>query len=161
VSKPAFLHPDYLVDGARRGALAPEERRRLGAHVAVCRACAWEQSATDDFARERATPGLDPARLDHLVERTLAQFGGGLGGLSGPPIELDRERPQTLAVARAPRTSAFAALRWGAAAAMVAVAIGAALALPVRGAHDDASLVAPTDANLDAGAAGPVLGGDS
>ena len=72
----AVIHPDHLLDQARCGALPPEQWQQLGAHLAACAACAWEQSATDDFAREQASlDDLDASRLDALVGGALVRAG--------------------------------------------------------------------------------------
>jgi hypothetical protein len=165
MSRPATIHPDHLLDLGRRGALPPDAWRRLGAHLAACPACAWEQSATADFARERAADpegDLDPSRLAHLIDGALAR-----AGIAAPaPVTMGGDPPYPPAQpvsapvrGRAPRALA----RWLAAAAMVA-AVAAALALPARGARDGASeppSLASTEANLDAGALGAPSGGDS
>jgi hypothetical protein len=173
MSKPAMIHPDHLLDRARCGALPPDEWRRLGAHLAACSACAWEQSVTADFARESldSDGDLDPSRLAHLIDGALAR-GGYDGGLTRD-AELrtaSRSAPHTPGIAvpspvqppvrgRAPRALG----RWLAAAAMVA-AVAAALALPARSVRDGAGeppSLASTEASLDAGALGTPSGGDS
>ena len=150
MSKLAMIHPDHLLDRARLGVLPPDERQRLGAHLAVCAPCAWEQAATDDFAREQATLGFDPAQLDRLVEGALARAGIVLEAApSAAPL---RARQQA------------GGSRWGlAAAALLAAAIGAAMTLPARGPGEGARIdpLASTDANLDAGAIGAGVGDDS
>jgi anti-sigma factor RsiW len=163
------IHPDYLLDGARRGALPPEDWRRLGAHLAACPECAWEKAATDDFARERAAleGDGDAASFDLLLDGALARVcldvepsrGSPNGGLDGEP---GRGSPKTSGAEanRSPRSLA----RWLGAAAMLAAAV-AALLLPGApgkrdGAHEDAPL-ASTEASLDAGALGTPSGGDS
>jgi hypothetical protein len=140
MTKPAFLHPDHLLDGARRGVLPPEDRRRLAAHLAVCSACTWEQAAVDDFAREHAGAVLDSTRLSALVEGTMVAAG---------LVPAHRPAP------------ASASRRWLAAAAMAA-AILAVFAASSREApaHGGAS-IAVTEASLDAGALGAPSGGDS
>jgi hypothetical protein len=146
--KPALIHPDYLLDLARRGALPPEDWRRLGAHLAACPGCAWERAATDDFAREQAAApdaGLDPTRIGLLVDGALARAGLAARAPARGPAR-----------ARTPRALG----RWLAATAMVA-AVAAALALPVRDASSEAPSVAHTEASLDAGAIGAPSGGDS
>jgi hypothetical protein len=152
----AVIHPDHLLDRARTtpsgpAALAPEEWQKLGAHLSVCPACAWEQATTDDFARERASgagPGdLNAVQLDGLIGGALARAGLG-------------EEPR-VTVLRPARSAA----RRLAAAAMIAAAVGALLALPARAAHegprDGPPLVAASEASLDAGALGSPSGGDS
>ena len=157
MNKLASIHPDHLLDRARRGALSPDERQRLGAHLASCRACAWEQAATDDFERERgaleAGGAFDPAQLDRLVDVAM-------GGAEGPPqtplLKTGPERRHRVQ----PRGS-----RWGlAAAAVIAAALGAATTLPGRSPLDTARADpdhAFTDENLDAGAVSAGVGDDS
>jgi membrane-bound lytic murein transglycosylase B len=144
MNKLAVIHPDHLLDQARRNTLAPDERRRLGAHLAVCGPCAWEQAATDDFAREQAVVGFDPEQLDRLVDGALSR-----AGILAEPRPRQKQQP---------------ASRWGlAAAALLAAAIGAAMTLPARSPGEGARVdpLASTDANLDAGAIGAGVGDDS
>ena len=147
MSKLASIHPDHLLDLARRGRIPPADRQRLGAHLAACAPCAWEQAATDDFEREQAFLGFDPAQLDRLVDGALARAGLTIGAPS-------RVRARRQAVGS----------RWGlAAAALIAAAIGAAITLPARSPGEGARVdpLAATDANLDAGAIGAGVGDDS
>lgn len=62
------LHPEELLDRAAAGALSAEERTRLDAHLAACRACRFELKARADFA---ALP-LPSMPVDELVTRALA-----------------------------------------------------------------------------------------
>ena len=147
--KLSTLHPDHLLDGARRGALSPEAWGQLGAHLATCRACAWEHAATGDFARARAScadTDPDAAQLGRLVDGALSRAGLALrDGGSRPPAPV-RARKVT---------------RWLTATAMVAAMIGAAVvvALPTRVPPQASSPAC--EARLDAGALGPTTGGDS
>jgi anti-sigma factor RsiW len=145
----ATIHPDHLLDGARRRTLTPDEWRRLGAHLAGCRACAWEQAATDDFAREVSVP-VDPAHLDDLLDGALSRAGY---------AEPTRPRRGTRSAPTPTRLGP-----WLGAAAMVAAAMFALLLPGARGArdasHDDPPAVA-SESGLDAGALGTPAGGDS
>lgn len=143
--KPTVLHPDHLLDRARRGALPPEGWQKLGAHLAACPACAWEQAATADFAREGAAAALDDARLGALVAGAMAR-----AGVAGVPAA-------RLGSARS-RSSLGP---WLAAAAMVAAGVLVALSLPAREATRGEPVVATSEASLDAGAIGAPSGGDS
>ena len=147
----AVIHPDHLLDQARssRGrAIAPEAWQQLGAHLAACGPCAFEQAVTDDFAREREAGAIDAGHLDRLVEGALARASGDL-----PP----RARRAAVGVGVA------SAVRWVAAAAVIAAAIGAVVTMgaPGRGARRIPSVATPSEANLDAGAGAPLVGGDS
>jgi anti-sigma factor RsiW len=153
----ATLHPDYLLDRARRGELPPDERRRLAAHLAGCPACAWEQAAADDFSRATRAfddaEKLDPARLDALVDGALARAGVTTAAptRAAAPHSAAGPRPRALA-------------RKVAAAAMIAAAVAAVLLPSARAARDgarDTASVASTEAGLDAGAIGAPSGGDS
>ena len=152
MSKPAMIDPDHLLDRAHGGALAPESWQTLGAHLAACRACAFEQSVTADFerARRRGARALDAAHLDCLVEGALAR------------ADLT-PRPRSEATTRAAsggRTVSTA--RWVAAAAVIAAAVGVFVVLGSgRSAHGDPSPAPPSDATLDAGAGAPRVGGDA
>jgi anti-sigma factor RsiW len=151
------IHPDHLLDQARDGALSPEQWQQLGAHLATCATCAWEHSATADFAREQTSQeDLDAARLDALVGGALARAGlveaktaeakaAEPSAPPAPPLPVSRPRPLG---------------RWFAA-AMVAAAVLGALALPSRDGSGAEPPVAVSDASLDAGAIGPPSGGDS
>ena len=151
MSKVTELHPEPLLERGRRGGLEPEGWQQVGAHLARCRTCAWEQAAIEDFARERGGGELDAARMDRLVEGALArvvpmvQEPGVRGARRGPVFD------RSLGVMA----------RCLAAAAVVAVAIGAALVLPGRGGHEGANPAVPSEASLDAGATGVDLGRDS
>jgi hypothetical protein len=150
--KLSTLHPDHLLDGARRGALSPEAWGQLGAHLATCRACAWEHAATNDFARAHADP--DAAQLGRLVDGALAR--AGLGSAPKPLVDDGGSATKLLTPVRSRST-----MRWLTATAMVAAMIGAALvvALPARVTPQPTG--AACEARLDAGALGPTTGGDS
>jgi hypothetical protein len=160
----ATLHPDHLIDQARQGALSPEQWQQLGAHLAACATCAWEQAATDDFARERASEDdLDGAHLDALVGGALARAGLVEAKVAEPaaqPVAVVPAPPETPKPPAQPVSRPRPLGRWFAA-AMVAAAVLAALALPSREGSGAEPPIAVTDASLDAGAIGPPSGGDS
>jgi hypothetical protein len=153
----AVIHPDHVLDQARRGALSPEARRMLSAHIALCPVCAWEQSASEDFARERlafeAEGEADAARLEAILEAALAR-----AGIAGAPTAR-KAGGGAACVANAARLGR----RLGAA-AMIAAAV-AALVLPSaragKSSARDGTPLASTEAGLDAGALGAPSGGDS
>jgi anti-sigma factor RsiW len=149
----AQIHPDHLLDQARQGALPPEQWQALGAHLASCPGCAWEQATADDFAREQASfadldAGLDSARLDALVGETLARAG----------IVESAPAPTPAVAAPAPRRRSLG--RWMAA-GMVAAVVFTVLALPARDPARADPVVAVTDQSLDGGALGLPAGGDT
>ena len=53
---PVDLHPEDLLDRARRGEASPEELHRLRLHLAACSACRFEHVLADDCARAAAPP---------------------------------------------------------------------------------------------------------
>lgn len=66
------VHPDELLDRARRGPLGPEDRARLDAHLASCSACAIEHRLVSDLAGEGdAEPG-DDARIERALAAAMA-----------------------------------------------------------------------------------------
>lgn len=169
----SMIHPDHLHDRAQSGrslfgetptpALSPDEWQRFGAHLAACRACAWEKAATDDFARE-ARAGADDGALLDLVEGALARAG------FGAPAEIVATEPRRSASRARPTPPPTRRARWTTA-LMVAAAM-AAILLPGGPATLDTSrdqmesdgsgsLIATSDASLDAGANGTPSGGDS
>jgi hypothetical protein len=62
------LHPEDLLDRARRGVASPEERHRLRLHLAACPACRYEHLLAEDCARA-AAPAELPAEDDELLAR--------------------------------------------------------------------------------------------
>jgi hypothetical protein len=62
------LHPEDLLDRARRGEATPEEQRRLRAHLEACPACRFEHVLADDCARAAAPadPGDDVQLLSRV-----------------------------------------------------------------------------------------------
>ncbi len=162
MSKLAMIDPDYLIEGARRSALAPEGWQDLGAHLASCRACAFEQSVTADFERARrdGARALDAGHLDRLVDGALARANlVTTAPQPAPSPSLVRSR----APARAPTSGRpTSTARWVAAAAVIAAAAFALVALGSgRSAHSDPSPAPPSEAALDAGAGAPLVGGDA
>jgi len=169
MSKLAMIHPDYLLDGARRSALAPEGWQELGAHLASCRACAFEPSVAADFERARrdGARALDAGHLDRLVDGALARANlVATEPQAGPNPSLPRSRapiPRAEAPARAPTSGRpISTARWVAAAAVFAAAAFALVALGSGlSAHGDPSPAPPSEAALDAGAGAPLVGGDA
>jgi hypothetical protein len=64
------LHPEDLLDRARRGEATPEELHRLRVHLAACPACRYEHVlAGDARAAETSAPASDDAQLLARVRR--------------------------------------------------------------------------------------------
>lgn len=63
------LHPEELLDRARRGTLAPEEQGQLDDHLARCAACRFERQLAHDFEAEAARGG--DSGLSALVSGAL------------------------------------------------------------------------------------------
>jgi hypothetical protein len=62
------LHPEDVLDRARRGAASPEELARLRAHLAECHACRFEHVLADDCARAAGPePGAPASESDGEV----------------------------------------------------------------------------------------------
>ena len=70
------LHPEDLLDRARRGEATPDELHRLRLHLAACAACRYEHVLADDCARA-AVPDGSPAEDAELLagERGAAPRG--------------------------------------------------------------------------------------
>jgi TolA-binding protein len=75
MTHPVDVHPEDLLDRERRGLLVPDERRRLDAHAAHCRACALERNVVFEFARERKLGRSDDDAVSRLVLGTVAAAG--------------------------------------------------------------------------------------
>jgi Putative zinc-finger len=84
------LHPEDLLDRARRGEATTDERQRLRAHLADCAACRFEHVLADDCARAAAPPGSAAEDAEVLArvrrgatravrERSAARGMGGRG----------------------------------------------------------------------------------
>lgn len=86
------VHPEELLDAARRGELDASELRRLEAHVAHCTACAMERAAMADFDREMAPRDGDDAVTARLVAGVLARAGA---GAAEPELEHPPSRPSS------------------------------------------------------------------
>lgn len=67
------VHPDHLLDRARRGTLDAEGRRQLDAHLAVCRGCALELQLLADFAEEGEPTEDDEAILARALAKTSSR----------------------------------------------------------------------------------------
>jgi hypothetical protein len=62
------LHPEELLDRARRGEASPEDLHRLRVHLAGCPACRYEHVLADDCARA-AAPSQTESEDAHLLAR--------------------------------------------------------------------------------------------
>lgn len=69
------VHPEELLDAARRGELDASDERRLEAHIEHCTACAMERAAMADFDREMAPRDGDDAVTARLMAGVLASAG--------------------------------------------------------------------------------------
>lgn len=78
------VHPDDLLDRARRGSLDRDGQARLDAHLAVCGACRVELQLASDFAGEADGEAGedDQARLARIIEAATARV-----QLHAPPAE--------------------------------------------------------------------------
>ncbi|HET9933237.1 MAG TPA: hypothetical protein VFQ35_21180, partial [Polyangiaceae bacterium] len=65
------LHPEELLERARKEIASPEELVELRAHLAACRACALEHAFSADGDRASAPRADDDAVLARVRERTL------------------------------------------------------------------------------------------
>ncbi len=73
------VHPEELLDGARRGELDAAERRRLDAHLAHCVACRVEHEVMADFDRELTPRAADDEAVARIAAGALAGAGMGAG----------------------------------------------------------------------------------
>lgn len=84
------LHPEDLLDRARRGEATPEELHRLRLHLAACAACRYEHVLADDCARAAAPAGTPPddaqllARVRRGASRAVHQRAGAAVRSRGP-----------------------------------------------------------------------------
>jgi hypothetical protein len=70
------LHPEDLLDRARRGAASAEELARLRTHLAECHACRFEHVLADDCARAAGSePGACAAKRPAPCARAAARAG--------------------------------------------------------------------------------------
>jgi hypothetical protein len=69
------LHPEDLLDRARRGEASPDELHRLRLHLAACPACRFEHLLADDCARAAGPPAAAPddAQLLARVRREASR----------------------------------------------------------------------------------------
>jgi len=116
VSRAVDVHPEELLDAARRGELDESGERRLSSHLEHCAACAVEKAAAADFDAAIVAAEGDERILAAIVE-------GALGRLETEPR----------VVARASRRTVWMAV---AAALLVGLFGGAAAALWAVGAFD-------------------------
>jgi hypothetical protein len=76
------LHPEDLLDRARRGEASPEELQRLLTHLQACSACRFEHVLAHDCARAGAPAAEDAALLGRVqggAARAVWRRTGGLG----------------------------------------------------------------------------------
>lgn len=66
------IHPEDLLDRARRGSLTAEEQRILDKHLAHCVVCRFELSLAPAFYTQIELGPADQALLDRAVARTVA-----------------------------------------------------------------------------------------
>ena len=71
------LHPEDLLDRARRGEATPDELHRLRLHLAACAACRYEHVLADDCARA-AVPDGSPAEDAELLARVRREASRGV-----------------------------------------------------------------------------------
>ncbi len=65
------LHPEGLLERARRRIASPEELERLQVHLVTCKACAFEHAVSADCDRATAPRPDDDLVLARLRDRTL------------------------------------------------------------------------------------------
>jgi hypothetical protein len=80
-------HPEELIDRARRGGLAPEEKASLERHLAGCSVCAGQLALAPRFARELAPHPRDELLYQRAVEGALQRM------RDSPPIVRGRRFP--------------------------------------------------------------------
>jgi TolA-binding protein len=106
------LHPEDLIDRARRGPLAPDEQSVLERHLGGCSVCAAQLSLAPRFERELAPQPRDELMYQRAVD----------GAIQRMPRSAPAGRRRPL-----PRWS-----RWAAAAALLAFAVTGAAAVIKR-----------------------------
>ena len=115
------MHPEELLDAARRGELSAVERSRLSTHVDHCVACKVELAAMADFDREIAPREGDGALASRLIAGALADLGvpadaGRVSGAGASPVA-GAARPMRRRVVGVAVTALTIGLLGGAAAA--------------------------------------------
>jgi TolA-binding protein len=85
------LHPDELLDKARRGELSADERVRLDAHLAHCVACRFECAVQRDFAAD-AQRASEVDGLQALVSGALRAAGQSEAPAARAPVPLRGRR---------------------------------------------------------------------
>jgi hypothetical protein len=63
------LHPEELIDRARRGEASPDELRRLNEHLASCTACSFERALARDSDREGAP---EPEEIGRIAQASVS-----------------------------------------------------------------------------------------
>jgi TolA-binding protein len=66
------LHPEQMMDAARRGTLSAQAAADLGAHLHRCAACRMSLSLPDDLRAEAAVTSADGALLAQMVRGAMA-----------------------------------------------------------------------------------------
>ncbi len=95
------LHPEELIDRARRGGISVEEAARLRAHLAGCSACRFEHLLADDCARAAVgdgSPAGDAAVWARVQRRARSAVRSG-GGAFTSRGAWRRRRPARLVYA--------------------------------------------------------------
>ncbi len=78
------LHPEQMLDAARRGTLNPQGFADLHAHLDRCAACRLSLALGDDLRAEAAVTSADDAVLAHMMGGALAIEPGVFGRLPVP-----------------------------------------------------------------------------
>lgn len=78
------LHPEEMLDAARRGTLSAAATEDLRAHIARCAACRVSLTLPDDLRAEAAVTGADDALLASMVH----------GAMLGEPRVAHEDRPR-------------------------------------------------------------------
>ena len=101
------LHPEEMLDAARRGTLAAGAVEDLRAHLGRCAACRLSLTLPDDLQAEGAVTNADDALLARMVSGALLATGG------APRVEVER-----------PRRVRAGGAGWAVAAALFALLVG-------------------------------------
>src|SRR5690242_17863343 len=67
------LHPEEMLDAARRGTLGPKAEADLRAHLGRCAACRLSLTLPDDLRAEAAPAAGDAALLARMVRGAMAE----------------------------------------------------------------------------------------
>jgi TolA-binding protein len=72
------LHPEEMLDAARRGTLSPQGFADLHAHLDRCAACRLSLALGDDLRADAAVTGADGALLAQMVQGAVANEPGAI-----------------------------------------------------------------------------------